>query len=49
LRQRVTSPGGTTERAVKVLQEHRLEAVFDEALRAAHQRSVELATMFGGK
>ena len=49
LRQRVTSPGGTTERAIKVLQEHRLEAVFDEALRAAHQRSVELATMFGGK
>jgi pyrroline-5-carboxylate reductase len=49
LRQRVTSPGGTTERAIKVLQEHRLEDVFDEALRAAHQRSVELATMFGGK
>ena len=49
LRQRVTSPGGTTECAIKVLQEHRLEDVFDEALRAAHQRSAELATMFGGK
>jgi pyrroline-5-carboxylate reductase len=49
LRQRVTSPGGTTERAVKVLQEHRLEAIFDEALRAAHQRSKELAVIFGGE
>jgi pyrroline-5-carboxylate reductase len=48
LRQRVTSPGGTTERAIQVLQKHRLEAVFDEALRAAHQRSVELAQIFGG-
>jgi pyrroline-5-carboxylate reductase len=49
LRQRVTSPGGTTERAVKVLQKHHLAKVFDEALHAAHQRSVELAALFGGK
>ena len=48
LRQRVTSPGGTTQRAINVLQQHKLEAVFDEALRAAHQRSVELAELFGG-
>jgi pyrroline-5-carboxylate reductase len=48
LRQRVTSPGGTTERAISVLQQYKLEAVFDEALRAAHQRSVELAEIFGG-
>ncbi len=48
LRQRVTSPGGTTERAIKVLQNHKLEAVFDEALSAAHQRSMELAKIFGG-
>ena len=48
LRQRVTSPGGTTERAVTVLQQHKLQAVFDEALSAAHQRSVELAEIFGG-
>ena len=48
LRQRVTSPGGTTERAIKVLQDHHLPEIFDEALRAAHQRSVELASMFGG-
>jgi len=48
LRQRVTSPGGTTEQALNVLQNHKLEAVFDEALSAAHRRSVELAEIFGG-
>lgn len=47
LRRRVTSPGGTTERAIRVLQTHRLEAVFDEALQAAHRRSQELAELFG--
>ena len=49
LRRRVTSPGGTTERAVQVLQSHSVDTVFDEALRAAYQRSVELAKIFGGK
>jgi pyrroline-5-carboxylate reductase len=49
LRRRVTSPGGTTECAVQTLQKHGLEAVFDEALRAAHRRSIELAQIFGGK
>ena len=49
LRQRVTSPGGTTERAIQVLEKYRLEAVFDEALRTAHRRSIELANLFGGK
>lgn len=49
LRKRVTSPGGTTESAIQILQKHRLESVFDEALRAAHQRSIELAKIFGGK
>ena len=47
LRRRVTSPGGTTERAIRVLQSHRLEALFDEALKAAHRRSQELADLFG--
>lgn len=47
LRRRVTSPGGTTEQAIKVLEERGLTAVFDEALRAAHRRSVELASLFG--
>jgi pyrroline-5-carboxylate reductase len=49
LRKRVTSPGGTTERAIKVLQEHHLKDIFDEALRAAHHRSIELATIFGNE
>jgi pyrroline-5-carboxylate reductase len=49
LRQRVTSPGGTTERAVRILREHHVAEAFDEALRTAYQRSAELATLFGGK
>ncbi|MGI9293890.1 MAG: pyrroline-5-carboxylate reductase [Pseudomonadales bacterium] len=43
LRRRVTSPGGTTEQALAVLQDGQLEALFDRALRAAQKRSVELA------
>jgi pyrroline-5-carboxylate reductase len=44
LRERVTSPGGTTERAVTALQDGKLVEVFEQALKAAHDRSVELAT-----
>lgn len=47
LRARVTSPGGTTEQALRVLQEGRIEALFETALRAAHARSVELAALLG--
>lgn len=47
LRQRVTSPGGTTEQAIKTLQEGQLEQLFDQALNAAHQRSKELSKIFG--
>lgn len=47
LRQQVTSPGGTTERALKVLMNGTLDNVFDEALAAARQRSVELSEEFG--
>lgn len=44
LRKQVTSPGGTTEQALKVLMEKgRLEHVFAEALAAAKHRSEELA------
>lgn len=43
LRERVTSPGGTTERAVQSLREGDLPALFERALRAAHERSIELA------
>ncbi len=47
LRARVTSPGGATEQAIKVLQQANLQSLFDEALRAAQQRSMELADQLG--
>ena len=47
LRQRVTSPGGTTERAIAVLQEGGFEALISKALQAAAARSRELADKFG--
>lgn len=47
LRARVTSPGGTTERAIKILQDGQLQELFDAALRGAHARSEELATQLG--
>ena len=43
LRRRVTSPGGTTERAIAELEGGGLRELFKIALRAAEQRSVELA------
>jgi pyrroline-5-carboxylate reductase len=47
LRARVTSKGGTTEQAVRVLQEGHLQELFDAALKAAHIRSIELAKLLG--
>jgi pyrroline-5-carboxylate reductase len=47
LRRQVTSPGGTTERALTVLERGHLEALLRDALRAAQQRSVELADEYG--
>jgi pyrroline-5-carboxylate reductase len=47
LRRRVTSPGGTTEQAVKVLVEGRIEPLFDDAVAAAIRRARELADLFG--
>ncbi|HHH36329.1 MAG TPA: pyrroline-5-carboxylate reductase [Gammaproteobacteria bacterium] len=47
LRKRVTSPGGTTERALAVLQGGGLEALFERALKAAHERAGELAQRLG--
>ncbi len=49
LRRRVTSPGGTTEKAIEVLQQGGIEELIRRALQAAHARSVELADMFGQK
>jgi len=48
LRRRVTSPGGTTERAVAVFEDGGLRELFDRALTAARDRSVELSRLLGG-
>ena len=47
LRQRVTSPGGTTEKALEILENGGLRALFKDALVAARDRSQELAQQFG--
>ncbi len=47
LRQRVTSKGGTTERALEVFAQSDLTGIFARALRAAQQRSQELAEELG--
>lgn len=47
LREHVTSPGGTTEQAVRVLEEGGLRALISKAVRAARDRSEELAQQFG--
>jgi len=49
LRQRVTSPGGTTEKALEVLENGGLRALFSDALNAARSRSRELAEQFGAE
>lgn len=43
LRAKVTSPGGTTERGLKVLDDHDVDGLFKAVLDAARQRSMELA------
>lgn len=47
LRHNVTSPGGTTEKALGVLQEHHLPVIVRHALQAAKTRSEELADLMG--
>jgi pyrroline-5-carboxylate reductase len=47
LRARVTSKGGTTEQALRVLEEGQLRELFAKALAAARDRSRELAQMLG--
>ncbi len=49
LRARVTSPGGTTERAIASLRDGGLERLFEQALAAARDRSIELSKYLGGK
>jgi len=43
LRERVTSPGGTTAAAVRQLEDHKVRAAFLVAMEAARDRSRELA------
>jgi pyrroline-5-carboxylate reductase len=43
LRERVTSPGGTTAAAVRVLEDHKVRAAFLGAIEAARDRSRDLA------
>jgi pyrroline-5-carboxylate reductase len=43
LRERVTSPGGTTAAAIRQLEDHRVRAAFITALEAARDRSIALA------
>ncbi|MCU7797346.1 MAG: pyrroline-5-carboxylate reductase [Candidatus Thiodiazotropha sp. (ex Myrtea spinifera)] len=47
LREKVTSPGGTTERALDILEEGKLRELFAKALRGAQTRSQELSNMLG--
>lgn len=49
LRQQVTSKGGTTEAALRVLESENVRAIFAAAVAAAAQRSAELADQFGGQ
>lgn len=43
LRRKVTSPGGTTEAALKILEKNNLKKIFADAIRSARDRSVELS------
>lgn len=47
LRKRVTSPGGTTERAIGILEQGGLRGLFASALAGARDRARELADQFG--
>lgn len=49
LRRRVTSPGGTTERAVRVFNDAGLDAIFLKALSACAARGAELAAELGAR
>lgn len=49
LRQKVTSPGGTTERALQIFEEGKLRELFAKALQGAQTRSRELSDMLGQK
>lgn len=45
LREKVTSPGGTTERALQILEQGQIRGLLNNALQGARQRSEELSNM----
>ena len=47
LRKKVTSPGGTTEQAIKTFEQQGLVEMFSKAMKAAHDRAEELADELG--
>jgi pyrroline-5-carboxylate reductase len=47
LRARVTSPGGTTERAIRSLENSKVQSAIVTAIHACQQRSREMADEFG--
>ena len=47
LRKQVTSPGGTTEQAIKIFEEQGLIGIFSKAMKAARDRAEELAKELG--
>ena len=47
LRKKVTSPGGTTEQAIKTFEEQGLVEIFNKAMKAANDRAEELAKELG--
>ena len=49
LRQQVTSKGGTTEAALKVFEARGMRGIVSDAVKAAAERSAELAGQLGGK
>ncbi len=49
LRRKVTSPGGTTEQAIKTFEEGGFSSLVSQALHAARDRSTEMSKELGGK
>ncbi len=47
LRERVTSPGGTTQKAIETFQQHGFAEVVSKALLAARDRSIEMSKQLG--
>ncbi|MDH5517146.1 MAG: pyrroline-5-carboxylate reductase [Gammaproteobacteria bacterium] len=47
LRARVTSKGGTTEQAIKIFEQHRLQDIVMQAMQAANDKAIELADILG--